>query len=106
MLKSINNFYSNFMSNLTFPIFVFGSLVGLLIGAIFHLIAGGKPIRLIFCLIFGWVGFWVGNYLSQRFGMQIFQYGQISYGISIIFSIILAGGGYWLSGENLSDPGL
>jgi hypothetical protein len=93
------------MANLTFPVFVFGSLVGLLIGALFHLIAGGKLIRLAFCLVFGWIGFWGGNYFSQKFGIQVFQYGLVSYGTSIIFSLILAAGGYWISGENKPESG-
>jgi hypothetical protein len=88
------------MLNLTLPVFIFGSIIGLLIGAIFHLIAGGKLIRLIFCLAFGWVGFWGGNYFSQKLGIHIFQYGQVSYGIAIIVSLISSGGGYWISGEN------
>jgi uncharacterized membrane protein YeaQ/YmgE (transglycosylase-associated protein family) len=88
------------MNNLTIPVIIFGSLVGLLIGAMFHLIAGGSLVRLIFCLIFGWIGFWGGNLLSQKFGIQILQYGQISYGTSIVFSLILAAVGYWISGEN------
>ena len=92
------------MTNLTFPVFIFGSLVSLLIGAFFHLIAGGKLIRLVFCMVFGWIGFWGGNYFSQRFGIHTIQYGQISYGTSIISSLILAAVGYWISGEN--KPGV
>jgi len=94
------------MTNLTLPVFVFGSLVGLLIGALFHLIAGGNLIRLIFCLVFGWIGFWGGNYFSQKFGIPVYQYGQISYGTAIFFSMLLAAGGYWISGENKPDSGL
>ena len=93
------------MANLTFPVFIFGSLVGFLIGALFHLIAGGKLIRLVFCLIFGWLGFWGGNYLSQKFGIQIYQYGQISYGTAIITSLLLSAGGYWISGESKPETG-
>lgn len=93
------------MNNLTFPVFIFGSLVGLLIGAMFHLIAGGKLIRLVFCLVFAWVGFWGGNYFSQRLGLQILQYGQVNYGAAIFGSVILAAGGYWISGENRPDTG-
>jgi hypothetical protein len=94
------------MANLTIPVFIFGSLIGLLIGALFHLIAGGKLIRLVFCLIFGWIGFWGGNYFSQKFGIQIYQYGHISYGIAMFSSLLLAAGGYWISGENKPDSGL
>jgi hypothetical protein len=91
------------MLNLTLPVFIFGSIIGLLIGATFHLLAGGKIIRLIFCLVFGWIGFWGGNYLSQKLGIQILQYGQISYGIAIIMSLISTAAGYWISGENKTE---
>jgi hypothetical protein len=93
------------MTYLTIPVFIFGSLVGLLLGALFHLIAGGKLIRLVFCLIFGWIGFWVGNYFSQKVGIQILQYGQISYATSILFSLTFAACGYWISGENKPEDG-
>jgi hypothetical protein len=91
------------MLGLTLPVLIFGSIIGLLIGAIFHLIAGGKIIRLIFCLVFGWIGFWGGNYLSQKFGFQILQYGQVSYGTAIFVSLLTAAAGYWISGENKPD---
>jgi hypothetical protein len=91
------------MLGLTLPVFIFGSIIGLLVGAIFHLIAGGKIIRLVFCLAFGWIGFWGGNYLSQKLGFQIFQYGQVSYGTAIIVSLVSSAAGYWVSGENKPD---
>lgn len=88
------------MDNITFPVFILGSLIGILVGALVHLIAGGKLIRLVFCVVFGWLGFWGGNYVSQNFQFSLFQYGQISYGTSIILSLISSILGYWISGEN------
>jgi len=47
--------------NITFPQLIFGSLVAGLIGSSIHLVLGGKPLRLIFSLIFSWIGFWTGQ---------------------------------------------
>ena len=94
------------MGTLTIPLLIFGSLIGLLIGALFHLVAGGKLIRLVFCMIFGLLGFWAGNYLSLRFGFLLLSYGQISYGTTLITSLVFSAVGYWISGENKPEDGL
>ncbi len=91
------------MFNITFPTFVLGSVIAGLIGALVHLIAGGKLIRLIFCMVFGWVGFWGGNYLAVHFGFKILTFGQISYGPAVVLSIAASLFGYWLSGENQQE---
>ncbi|MBM3136726.1 MAG: hypothetical protein FJZ98_00900 [Chloroflexi bacterium] len=88
------------MFNLTFPVFVFGSLIALLLGAVVHLIAGGKLLRLIFCLVFSWIGFWSGNYLGTRFNVEILHLGQVNYGPAILAAAVLSIFGYWVSGEN------
>jgi len=88
------------MFNFTFPVFLFGSIFALLIGAFIHLITGGKLLRLFFCMFFSWLGFWGGNYLSLRFNLDILEYGQINYGGAIISSVISGIFGYWISGEN------
>lgn len=90
------------MLNLTFPVFIFGSLIALLLGALVHLIAGGKLLRLIFCIVFSWIGFWSGNYLATRFDVNILRYGHVNYGLAILFALILSVFGYWISGENAS----
>jgi len=91
------------MFNLTLPTFIFGSLIAWLIGSTVHLIAGGKLIRLVFCMIFAWIGFWAGNYLGIRLGLLIINYGQINYGPAIFISVLSALFGYWLSGENREE---
>lgn len=88
------------MFNITIPSFILGSLVAWLIGAFVHLIAGGKLLRLIFCMLFAWIGFWAGNYLGVRFGIEILRYGQINYGPALLLCIAASFLGYWLSGEN------
>lgn len=88
------------MDNLTLPVFLFGSLIAFLIGALIHLVVGGKLLRLIFCMIFAWIGFWVGNYLAGRFSLEFLKYGLVSYGAAVITSLIFSIFGYWISGEN------
>lgn len=86
--------------NLTLPTFIFGSMVAWLIGAMVHLIAGGKLVRLVFSMAFAWIGFWAGNSLAVRFELDILHFGQVIYGLSVPFAIVFSLFGYWLSGEN------
>jgi hypothetical protein len=88
------------MFDLTFPVFLFGSLIALLIGALVHLIAGGKLLRLFFSMIFAWIGFWSGNYLAGRFNLDLLKYGLVNYGPALIIALIFSILGYWISGEN------
>jgi len=91
------------MSNMTFPTFILGSIIAWLIGALVHLIAGGKLLRLVFCMLFAWIGFWGGNSLGNNLGLQILRYGQINYGPALVLSIAAALFGFWLSGENREE---
>ena len=91
------------MINLSQPIFYFGSLIALLIGAFIHLVAGGSLLRLIFSLVFALLGFWVGNYLGGRVGLSIVSFGAIDYGWSPGRSITCLVFGYWLSGESKKE---
>ncbi len=91
------------MFNMTFPTFILGRMIAGLIGALVHLIAGGKLLRLVFCLLFAWIGFWGGNYLANNLGLHILQYGQINYGLALFLSIAAALFGFWLSGENREE---
>lgn len=88
------------MLNLTLPVFIFGSIIAFLLGALVHLIAGGKLLRLIFCIVFSWIGFWLGNYLATQFNVEILRYGQVNYGPAILIASIISVFGYWISGEN------
>lgn len=88
------------MIDLTLPVILFGSLIALLIGALVHLIAGGKLLRLIFSMLFALIGFWAGNYLADRLSLEILKYGLVSYGSSVVNSLIFSVFGYWISGEN------
>lgn len=88
------------MANITFPIFIFGSLIAGLVGSLIHLIFGGKLFRLLLSILFSWIGFWVGNNLGFQYGLFFFKYGPIDFGAAVLVSLILGLIGYWISGEN------
>lgn len=88
------------MSSITIPVFIFGSIVSLLIGSIVHLIGGGKLLRLILSMVFAWIGFWIGNYGADYFGIVILEYGPVDYAVAMVSSLIFAVFGFWISGEN------
>lgn len=82
---------------MTYPAFLFGSLVSLLIGAFFHFIIGGNLKKLLFYLIISWIGFWVGHSIASQFGWFYFELGVIHLGPAILGSIALLWIGYQLS---------
>jgi len=88
------------MAEITFPVFIFGSLIAGLVGSLIHLIFGGKPFRLLLSILFSWIGFWVGNNLGLRYGINFFKYGLIYFGTAVLVSIVMGLIGYWISGEN------
>ena len=88
------------MTEITFPVFIFGSLIAGLVGSLIHLIFGGKPFRLLLSIFFSWIGFWVGNNLGLQYGFKFFKYGPINFGTAVFVSLILGFIGYWISGEN------
>lgn len=86
--------------NISIPHLLFGSLIAGLIGSLVHLVLGGKPLRLLFSLIFAWIGFWAGHSIANRYHLYYLSFGTINLGGAIFFSIILSLAGYWISGEN------
>ena len=89
--------------NISIPHLIFGSLIAGLIGSLIHLILGGKPLRILFSIIFAWIGFWAGHSLGNRYQIFLYQYGSLNLGMGIGISILLGLTGYWISGENKKD---
>jgi len=88
------------MAQFSLPSFIFGSLISCLIGASIHLILGGKFVRLVFSILFAWIGFWGGNYLGNLLGIEFLKYGSVHYFSSIVTSMMMGLCGIWISGEN------
>jgi|WetSurMetagenome_2_1015567.scaffolds.fasta_scaffold166611_2 hypothetical protein len=82
---------------MTFPAFLFGSLIALLFGAFFHLWKGGGFGKVILYLILSLFGFWVGHFVFELLGWNFLRAGPINIGSAIIGMLIFLLAGYWLS---------
>ena len=82
---------------MTYPAFLFGSLISLLLGALFHFIFGGDLRKLLLYLIVGWVGFWVGHSIAGQFSWFFIEFGVIHLGPAIIGAIVFLWITYQLS---------
>jgi len=91
--------------DIAIPQFIFGSLIAGLIGSLIHLVLGGKPLRLIFSIIFSWIGFWAGHSIAARYHFYVLRYGTINIGAGIIIGLALGLFGFWVSGENTKELG-
>ncbi len=81
---------------MTFPAFLFGSLVAILIASVFHLIVGGNLSKYITYLFFSWFGFWLGYYISIRITFSVWRVGIFDIGINIACSILVTLLIYWI----------
>jgi hypothetical protein len=81
---------------MTLPAFLFGSLISIFIGSIFHLIVGGNFRKLVLFLFFAWFGFWLGYYLSNRIAFSIWQLGLFDMGFCVLGSVLTLLFIYWI----------
>ena len=79
------------------PTLLLGSVIAILIGAIFHLWRGGKGGRLLLYITLSMVGFWAGHFIASKLSWDIDKLGQLHLGFSILGSLIFLLIGYWLS---------
>jgi hypothetical protein len=82
---------------MTIPGLLFGSLIGALVGGLLHLIVAGHPARLILYILFGVVGFWIGQIAAIILDWNFLSYGPLRLGVAIPICMIVTGLGYWLS---------
>jgi hypothetical protein len=82
---------------MTLPTMLFGLLVALFYGAVYHLIRGGGFWRLLlyFCLSIS--GFIVGHLIGVWRGWTLLPLGALNLGLSSLGSVILLIVGDWLS---------
>lgn len=75
------------------PNFVFSLIIATLLGAAFHLIAGGNARRLVLFLVSAWVGFTLGQIAGDAFEISLFRIGDLRIvpaTIGALFMILLA----------------
>lgn len=82
---------------MTIPSIVFGSIVALLIGALFHLLRDGGFGRLVLYLFLSIAGFFAGHWVGNWRGWILFPIGPLDLGMAIIGSLVFLGIGDWLS---------
>lgn len=56
---------------------VLGFLLSTIYGALFHLIVGGRPRKLLLYVVASWVGFAFGHFLGDLLGFELLKLGAI-----------------------------
>jgi hypothetical protein len=82
---------------MTLPAFLYGSVIALLIGAVFHLWRGGGLTHVILYLFISVVGFWVGHLVAFFWNLQFWFLGPIRFGAALIGSLAFLFLASWLS---------
>ncbi len=76
---------------------LFGLLIALLLGALFHLWRDGGFLRLMLYLLLSLLGFAAGHLLGSWRGWILFPVGPLNLGMAILGSLVFLFVGYWLS---------
>jgi hypothetical protein len=82
---------------ITVPSLALGVVVALLVGALFHLVLGGGPGRLLFYLGLALAGFAVGQLVGYWLNWMLFPIGSLNLGMGLIGSVVFLAAGYWFS---------
>jgi len=60
-----------------------------LYGALFHMVRGGSPARLLLFMALSWLGFALGHIIGNWRGWILFPVGPLNFGAATIGSILL-----------------
>lgn len=60
-----------------YPTLIFGFLIATALGALYHLLRGGRAGRLLIFLLAGWLGFAAGQWFGVKFGITVFKLGGL-----------------------------
>jgi hypothetical protein len=82
---------------LTLPASLFGLLIALLYGAVYHLIRGGSIWRLFLYLALSLFGFVAGHLIGLWRGWVWYPIGSLNLGVSTLGSLLILILGDWLS---------
>ena len=88
--------------NLTFPSFLFGCMIALLLGAVYHLWQGGDWKKLLLAEIASVLGFWAGHFLGFLFRWEVLNLGAIYLIQALIGSVIAIAFVHWLGQSDMS----
>jgi hypothetical protein len=76
---------------------LFGVLVASLYGALFHLMRGGSPARLLLYLALSWAGFTLGHLIGAWRNWILLPVGALDLGTGTVGSFLFLFVGHWLS---------
>jgi len=82
---------------MTLPALLFALVVAFLYGGLYHLIRGGRFLRLLFYLALSVLGFAAGHLIGLWRGWSLFPLGSLDLGLSSLGSLLLLLIGDWLS---------
>ena len=89
---------------MTIPSLIFAFLIASLYGALYHLIRGGGPGRIIMYLLFGWLGFALGHFVGIWQEWLLLPVGQLNLGMSTLGSLIMLVLGERISHIKIGSP--
>jgi uncharacterized membrane protein YeaQ/YmgE (transglycosylase-associated protein family) len=72
---------------MTVPAFLFGSLVAVFLGVVFHLIKGGGPFYIFLYMLAGFIGFWVGHYVGDSLELNMWTIGPVHYASALLSTL-------------------
>lgn len=81
---------------MTIPSILFGLVIALLAGALFHAVRGGSGWRLLLHLGLSVLGFALGQGVAYFFGFTLFVLGTIDIGLGVVGSLLFLLLGSWL----------
>jgi len=80
---------------ITFPAALFGLVIALLVGALFHALRGGSGWRLLLYLGSSVLGFALGQVAGIFFGWVLFKFGMLDIGLGMVGSAVILLAGNW-----------
>jgi uncharacterized membrane protein YjjP (DUF1212 family) len=82
--------------NLTIPSFLFGSVIAILLGSVYHLWQGGDWKVFLLAELASLLGFWLGHFLGFAFRWELSNLGPIYVVQALMGSVLALGFIHWL----------
>lgn len=73
---------------MTLPSLFFGWLIASAIGAVFHLIRGGRAARLALYLVTAWLAFFAGHLVGNWVNWHFWRYGALNFFPALLATVI------------------
>ncbi len=85
---------------MTIPAFLFGSLIAIFLGALFHLWKGGGPFYILLYLLASLVGFWFGHFTARYLQITFWKIGPLFLGLALVSAVLFLFVSAWLFRKN------